>query len=127
MQGEIAKCGECKQSTRTMAPDQWVYAAIVVMVLVHLTALVYVRYRGTAVFGAGHDAGDRGPPTGPGDGTGRAGVDPPERVPETTGATITCPRCGATNGAGFRFCWNCIADLPAANAEATPRTDGAVL
>lgn len=49
-------------------------------------------------------------------GTGPGGRDGAE--PYVDDARVECPRCGADNERGYRFCWHCVGELPAADGRA---------
>lgn len=45
-------------------------------------------------------------------------VAPPESTPsEVPEDAVRCPRCGTPNAPGYRFCHNCIGELPGWNVR----------
>jgi len=55
-----------------------------------------------------------------GDGTSESSepVAAPEAIPgDATDGVVVCPRCGTPNAPGFRFCRDCIAELPGWNVR----------
>ena len=69
---------------------QWVYGAIVVLTLLHGIALLYAYRRGSALTQTGDDA---------------------EKYVTEDG--VTCPSCGEDNDDGYRYCRQCVSELPA--------------
>ncbi len=89
-----------------MDAPTWVYASIAGVTVLHLFVLVYLRARrrGSAASAPGSAAG--------GDATGDADAD-------ADGDTVRCRQCGAENQRRFRFCRNCVAELPGASLAET--------
>lgn len=84
-----------------MDAPTWVYASIVGVTVLHLFMFVYLqaRRRGSAVSAPGPTAsGDAGDAAGDGDDD-----------------TVRCRECGAENRRQFRFCRNCVTELPGAS------------
>lgn len=84
----------------------WLLVAIGVLLLVHVAVLVYAahsdgrRSRGahSPRSGTGPTPGDGGAETSPTDGQSATEVD--------------CPECGASNRREFKYCRQCLAELP---------------
>lgn len=72
-------------------PGEWIYAAIIGLVVIHLVALRYA-YR------QGRDARDA-----------TAESDPDEFM---TDHGVECPQCNALNDSGYRYCRRCVSELP---------------
>lgn len=44
---------------------------------------------------------------------------------DAAAGTVECPNCGAENGLGYRFCGNCVAELPGvASFDSATRSPG---
>lgn len=71
-------------------PGEWVFGAITVLVLLHGMTLLYAFRRWT-------DAG------------AQEVFDGEASVTEDG---VECPSCGTDNGTGFRYCRNCVSELP---------------
>lgn len=67
----------------------WVFAGITVLVLLHGMALLYAYRRART--------------------SGGAAVDDEASVTEDG---VECPSCGAHNETGFRYCRQCVSELP---------------
>lgn len=82
----------------------WVYGAIVLLVVLHGAALLYAYRTGQRQIGQPN--------------TESAGKD-------VTGEGIECPDCGALNERGYRYCRQCVGELPVAarvlDEESAPR------
>jgi hypothetical protein len=89
-----------------MDAPAWVYASIVAVTVFHLFVLLYLRARRP-----GSAATATRPPAN-GDATGDADAG------SADGDTVRCRQCGAENQRRFRFCRNCVAELPGASLAA---------
>jgi ribosomal protein L40E len=85
-----------------MDTPMWVYASIAAVALFHLFVLVYLQTRGN------RPAADASGAPEPASNAG----DAPEAVEDPDGDTVRCRQCGAENERRFRFCRNCVAELP---------------
>lgn len=102
-----------------MTIEPWVFAALVIVSLGHLTMLWYAsryanarsRERGSEQNAAASDGGD----------TGFALDRDPDRdsrpVRDADPGVVTCPDCGAENEQGYRYCARCVAELPGADGR----------
>lgn len=74
-----------------MPGDAWLYAAVAVVLGGHLLALAYLAMaRETPPWASAESTGESG---------GAVGV-------------CACPECGTENDADYRFCRQCVAELP---------------
>lgn len=72
-------------------PVDWVLVAIALLMVVHLAVLAYVLDRNSA----GWDSGE---------------TENPQQYFTDDG--VTCPSCGETNEPDYRFCRQCVSELP---------------
>lgn len=82
-----------------MLESEWLYASLAIVLGAHLVTLAYVA------LSRGREAATRA------DGTA-------EEAQEDV--LLQCTECGATNDPGYRFCRNCVAELPGAAPVGTP-------
>lgn len=84
-------------------PGDWVYGAIAVLTLLHGIVLLYAYRRGKA------------------DGTRDARAEESD-----TDAGVECRSCGEHNEEGYRYCRQCVSELPAGTSflsgPSTPET-----
>lgn len=94
-----------------MDTPTWVYASIAAVALFHLFVLVYLQARGS------RPAADASGPPESASNAGDRADDAPEPIedPGGDGDTVECRQCGAENERRFRFCRNCVAELPGAS------------
>ena len=81
-----------------MLGTEWVYAAIAGLLFAHLLTLVYA-YRSNRSEPAAEAP------------TETASVD---RVERSEPGVCRCPECGTENDGSYRFCRQCVAELPGA-------------
>lgn len=78
-----------------MTPEPWLYGIGFVIGILYLVVLAWVhRCRRS---------------------TSSVGIEHPESVaaePPADGGAVICPDCGNENDDGYRFCRNCVAELP---------------
>lgn len=78
-------------------PSDWVFVAIGMLLVVHLAVVIYaIRY------------GSQHTPAGTRAGAGSA----QQAEPERTDDGIRCPTCGETNELEYKYCRQCVAELP---------------
>lgn len=94
----------------TMSPEPWLYAGVALLASVHLVVLVYA-YRSRPPVGRdpGTAAGSTG--SGHGDSAPDGGAEAPTRRTDDR-ETVRCRQCGTENERAYRFCRNCVAELP---------------
>lgn len=81
-----------------MLESEWLYASLAIVLGAHLVTLAYVA------LSRGREAAARA--------DGAAEASDEEDLQR-------CTECGATNDPGYRFCRNCVAELPAAAPAGT--------
>lgn len=87
-----------------MAPDQWRLGLLVAVVLAHLlVTYLLVRRRARASAPRGSEGGTAAS----GDGV--------------NADVVECPTCGAENERGYRFCRQCVEELPGSAGVARRR------
>lgn len=74
-----------------MALEPWLYTSLAIAGLFHLATVLYVWWK--LEHTDGQDSGVQ---------TAQAGGE----------SDVTCPECGATNDRDYRFCGECVAELP---------------
>jgi len=84
-----------------MPGSAWVYASIALLLCAHLLILLYA-YRANRFDADPLDTG-----AAVGDGAGADGGD----------SVCRCPECGTQNDRTYRFCRQCVAELPAAHLQ----------
>lgn len=91
-----------------MTGTEWVYAAIAALLFAHLLTLLYA-YR-VNQSESSFDAASTEETTGSDD------VTRPRNLTGSEDPSVCrCPECGTENDSTYRFCRQCVAELPAAN------------
>ncbi|MFB6297158.1 MAG: hypothetical protein ABEH56_01410 [Salinirussus sp.] len=72
--------------------EHWLYGVVAVLSLAHLAVLVYAYRQGNESF--------------------LAGEADPRADGEEQDSRVSCPDCGTTNERGYRYCRDCVSELP---------------
>ncbi len=92
-----------------MGSGLWMQGAVFGLVLTQLIVF-WVLYRRSELFGLAND--------------NRAGANGSGSSASDTDDHVICPDCGSENGPAFRYCQNCVTELP--GTTRSPETTGAL-
>jgi len=88
-----------------MRPEVWVQGAVVALAVAQFLIFWYLYRRSR--LSSTHEPGRSSAPA-----TADGSPEPPEGSHEAVDHRVACPNCGTVNTARFRYCRDCVAELP---------------